>query len=131
MKRLLMSVGMVGAVLAAGAAVASEPVKLDDGQMDGITAGRLALGFGFTGPTQSFTTRSGSGFTLQGSQTINADESAIQIGANGSLLAASSLSSTTISEAGAGFTTNLTLLLNEGLAQTSGTAAFSGIFNPN
>lgn len=81
--------GVAGAFLAGSAAMASEPVKLTDGQMDDVTAGfRLLAGLNLLGSAGSATVGVGSATTTQ-SQTAGSENlSTINIGTGGTIAAA-------------------------------------------
>lgn len=102
----LMIAGVAGAFLAGGAAMADEPMKLTDGQMDDVTAGwRLAGAFGFTGGGFAGAVGSGGGGVSEYSQTETIDTGGFGFtpGTGGGLVLFSTLGAASESTISTGF----------------------------
>lgn len=123
--KTLMAAGVAGAFLAGSAAMAAEPVKLTDGQMDDVTAGfRLLLALGTTGGGGTETLGLGAGtFDAGDAADTNADES-VNIGTGGDV----SISTTETASATSGTSGAFASTVGGGTI-SFGTLSLAGRFN--
>ncbi len=100
--------GVAGAFLASSAAMASEPVKLTDGQMDDVTAGfRLLAGLNLLGSAGSITAGVGTSSTTQTQAAGSENLSTINIGTGGTIAASDANATLATSSTTTGYTSTL------------------------
>lgn len=119
--------GVAGAFLAGSAAMASEPVKLTNGQMDDVTAGfRLLAGFNLLGSANVATTGIGGGTPAQNQASGAESLETFNVGTGGTLSLLSNNGAVASSQTSAPYASS-----QSGSSSTGGALSLSiMLFNP-
>lgn len=119
--------GVAGAFLAGSAAMASEPVKLTNGQMDDVTAGfRILAGFNLLGSANTATTGVGGGTPTQNQATGVESLETFNVGTGGTIALLSNNGALANSQTTAGYFST-----QSGSGSTGGALSLSLLaFNP-